>query len=122
MATKHVPIRTCIATGEKKSKNELMRFVLTKDGNVVVDPKDRIKGRGANLTMTLDAFDMAIKKRAFERALKLNQTLGENEVKVLRQSFEEAIEERNFRKGNQAVTIKIKKNDLDNILNIDTEE
>lgn len=122
MATKHVPIRTCIATGEKKSKNDLMRFVLTKEGNVAVDPKDRIKGRGANLTMTMDAFDMAIKKRALERALKLNQPLSESEVAGLRKSFEDAIEERTFRKGNQAVTIKIKKNDLDNILNIDTEE
>ena len=107
MATKHLPIRTCIATGKKCAKNELMRFVLGKDGKRLGDPKDQLKGRGANLSMNIEAFEIAIKKRALERALKLKRKLTAEEVECLRKSFIEGIEERNFRKGNQSVTIKV---------------
>ena len=116
MATKHIPIRTCIATGEKKGKSELMRFVLTPDGKLVVDPKDKEKGRGANLTMTLEAFDIAIKKHAFERALKLKHRLTEMEVEKLKKEFWDAVQERSFRKGNQSVTIKLTKEEYQKAL------
>ena len=118
MATKHIPIRTCIATGEKKSKNELMRFSLTNEGKVIVDPKDKAKGRGANLTMSADAFELAIKKRAFERALKLEKKLSEDEIAQLKKDFEEAIEERNFRKGNRAITIKVSKEEFEKVTKV----
>jgi len=115
MATKHMPIRTCIATGEKRCKNELMRFVLTKDEKVHVDPKDQLKGRGANLSMNIEAFDLAIKKRALERALKLKRQLTTEEVTQLRKDFIEGLEERSFRKGNQAVTIKVSQEEFDKV-------
>jgi hypothetical protein len=116
MATKHTPIRTCIATGEKKGKNELMRFVLVKDTDkVFVDPKDQLKGRGANLSMNIEAFELAIKKRAIERALKLDRKLSVEEIEQLRKDFLKAIEERSFRKGNQAVTIKVSQEEFQKV-------
>jgi predicted RNA-binding protein YlxR (DUF448 family) len=90
-----------------------MRFVLTPDGSVEVDPRDHLQGRGANLSMTVDAFDLAVKKKAFERSLKLGRSLAPAEVERLRNDFQEAIKEREFRKGNQSVTIKIDKETLD---------
>jgi predicted RNA-binding protein YlxR (DUF448 family) len=110
-----MPIRTCIATGEKRAKNELMRFVLTKEGKIFVDPKDQLKGRGANLSMNIEAFELAIKKRALERALKLKAQLTTEEIEKLRKDFIEGIEERNFRKGNQAVTIKVTQEEFEKV-------
>ena len=73
MAIRHVPIRTCIATGEKRPKNEMIRLVRIDSGEVVIDLKGKEKGRGANLTQTLEAFDLAVKKKIITKALKLEK-------------------------------------------------
>ncbi len=113
--TKHIPVRTCIATGIKKPKNELMRLVRDADGKVKVDPRSKLSGRGANLTMTMEAFDLAVKKKAIQRALKMEEPLNEEDLQQLRQEFHEAIEERTFRPKNKPVTIKVKKDDLEKL-------
>ena len=112
MATKHVPIRTCIATGEKKPKNELIRLVRTEDGKVAIDLKGKLKGRGANLSMTEEAFDLAVKKKAIERALKLDKKLSAGEVTTLKKEFLDAISEKKFRPTGKSVTIKVTKQKL----------
>lgn len=113
MATKHTPIRTCIGTGEKKAKNEMIRLVRKDDGTVVVDVKGKEKGRGANLLMDVAAFDLAVKKKAIGRALKLEHGLNATELADLRSKFIDAIAEKNFRKGNKHVTVKVTKADLE---------
>jgi hypothetical protein len=65
--------------------------------------------------MTIEAFDIAIKKRALERGLKLNRKLTAEEVEGLKKSFLEGIEERSFRKGNQAVTIKVSQKEFEKV-------
>ncbi len=110
---KHVPVRTCIATGEKKPKNELMRIVKLIDGTIKVDPRSKLEGRGANLSMTIEAFDIAIKKKALNRALKLQRALKPEEVEQLRIDFEHAIAEKAFRPKDKPVTIRVKKEDLE---------
>jgi predicted RNA-binding protein YlxR (DUF448 family) len=112
MATKHTPIRTCIGTGEKKPKNEMIRLVRREDGSVVVDVRGREKGRGANISMDISAFDLAVKKRAIGRALKLEKSLNQEQLALLRQQFLDAIEERKFRQGNKPVTVKITREQL----------
>lgn len=104
-------MRTCIATGIKKPKNELMRLV-NSDGSIKVDPRSKLSGRGANLTMTLEAFDLAIKKKAIQRALKLEKPLTKEAIQSLRVEFGQAIEERVFRPKDRPVTIRVKKEDL----------
>lgn len=106
---KHQPIRTCIATGDKKPKQELVRLVKTPDGEIVVDIYGKTRGRGANITPSLDCFDMAVKKKAINRALKLEKPLEGDELTSLRSVFAEAIEEKNFRPLNRPVTIKLRK-------------
>jgi predicted RNA-binding protein YlxR (DUF448 family) len=113
MTTKHVPIRTCIATGEKKPKFELLRIVQRSlDGKIVIDPKGKEKGRGANISMYPEALEIAFKKKAIERAFKLRSPLSEEEKTRLTAEFGQALHDREFRKGNQRVTIKISKLDL----------
>ena len=112
MKLKHVPIRTCIATGVKKPKNELIRLVRLGDGSVKVDAHGRERGRGANLDMKIEAFELAVKKRAIERALKLEKQLTVEQVEELRKDFLSAVEEKEFRPFNKPVTIRVKKEEI----------
>lgn len=114
---KHVPMRTCIATGIKLPKNELLRLVKTPDGVVKVDLKSKLEGRGANISMSMDSFDLAIKKRAIPRALKLERQLTKEEVEQLRVEFEQAIDEKKFRPKDKPVTIRVKKEEVEKLRN-----
>lgn len=111
---KHIPIRTCIVTKEKKPKRELMRLVRIGD-EVKVDPKGKERGRGANISMDVDVFDEAVKKHLIQKALKLKRKLSEEEVVKLRKTFIKAIDEKKFRKGSKPVTIKVSKGQLKKI-------
>ncbi len=43
----HIPIRTCIVCGSKRSKDDLIRLVVTLEGFVIRDDSGKEKGRGA---------------------------------------------------------------------------
>jgi predicted RNA-binding protein YlxR (DUF448 family) len=95
-------------TKERKPKMELMRLVRI-DGDVKVDPKGKIRGRGANISMDAKVFDEAAKKHMIERALKLEKKLSKEKLEKLRKEFIEAIEERKFRKGSKPVVVRVGK-------------
>ena len=64
---KHVPMRTCIGTGEKHPKREMVRLVRREDGHIVVDPTGKVPGsRGAYLSKSNAAAEQAIKRKALE--------------------------------------------------------
>jgi hypothetical protein len=104
---KHEALRTCIGTGKEFPKKEMIRFVRKFNGEVVIDLKGKEKGRGANLSMSQEAFELAVKKKAFQRTLKLTKPLSEAEIANLRKKFAEAIEQKQFRPSNKPVTIKV---------------
>ena len=116
---KHVPTRTCIATRVQKPKSEMVRLVRLPDPEdnsrfiVIVDASGKARGRGANLDSNIEAFELAVKKKAIENALKLERKLAENEVVTLRNDFLKLLEEREFRKGKQPVFLKVTKEELD---------
>ena len=43
----HQPIRTCVVCGAKRAKDQLRRLALDDRNHVVVDPRQRMNGRGA---------------------------------------------------------------------------
>lgn len=43
----HVPIRTCLSCGAKRSKGELIRLALTPENRIVRDDRGAYRGRGA---------------------------------------------------------------------------
>ena len=43
---KKIPMRTCVITGEKLPKKELIRVVRTPEGTVIVDETGKANGRG----------------------------------------------------------------------------
>jgi uncharacterized protein len=64
-----LPERTCIVTREQKPEAELIRFVLSPEGQVVPDLKRKLPGRGCWVTRSRELVAEAVKRQAFARAL-----------------------------------------------------
>ncbi|MBN9643270.1 YlxR family protein [Corynebacterium mendelii] len=88
MASSHVPERTCIASRRKTGSHKLVRVVVdtaasAANGTVTVvvpDPDHRLPGRGAWLTPSAQAYGLAVKKRAFNRAFKVSTPVDASAV------------------------------------------
>ncbi|WP_375499927.1 YlxR family protein [uncultured Jatrophihabitans sp.] len=72
------PIRTCIGCRQRAHDNDLLRVVAGPAGtdesiiNAVPDPRRRASGRGAWVHRDLACVDLAIRRRAFGRALRVS--------------------------------------------------
>ena len=66
---KAVPVRLCLGCHEPKAKNEMLRIVRTGDGNVLIDLKGKVSGRGAYICKTKACFEKALKSKALDRSL-----------------------------------------------------
>ncbi|MBF8377200.1 YlxR family protein [Alicyclobacillus mali] len=65
-----VPLRKCVGCQEMKPKAELTRVVRTPEGDIVLDSTGKRNGRGAYLCRSEACLQIAVKRRALERALK----------------------------------------------------
>ena len=78
------PVRTCIGCRSRATKRELLRVVAGTDAEgqwlVVPDPNGTAPGRGAHLHPTSACYDLAVRRRAFARALRLEQGLASTPV------------------------------------------
>ena len=89
---KHVPLRTCVACGEKKPQGELLR-VVSRGGEVPeLDAAGRAPGRGAYLCGRAACVEKAWTRRALERTLKLKAPAPA----VLKEKILAAIEQPNI--------------------------
>ena len=75
-------IRTCIGCRERAEKSTLVRVVAAGDPptSVVLDPDGRRPGRGAHLHPDPGCLELAVRRKAFGRALRLTGTLDLTEV------------------------------------------
>lgn len=69
---KKIPMRTCVITGEKLPKKELIRVVRTPEGNVIVDETGKANGRGAYLKKDLVTFEKAEKTKILNKKLEVD--------------------------------------------------
>lgn len=69
---KHVPQRTCVACRRTDAKRTLIRLVRDVDGHVHIDPTGKRNGRGAYLCNDPACWDQALRRRALERALRID--------------------------------------------------
>ena len=72
MKQKKIPMRSCVVTKEKYPKQELIRIVRTKDGNIMVDPTGKINGKGAYLKKDITVFEKAKKTKILDKILEVN--------------------------------------------------
>lgn len=79
---KHIPLRTCIACRQERSKRELVRVVRTPTAGVQVDLTGKLAGRGAYLCRSRACWEQALQGQRLAGALKT--TLSVDEVASLR--------------------------------------
>jgi predicted RNA-binding protein YlxR (DUF448 family) len=68
---KHIPERTCIACRKVDPKRSLVRLVRDELGRVAIDTTGKRAGRGAYLCHTPACWDLAVRRRGLERALRI---------------------------------------------------
>ena len=68
---KKIPMRTCVITGEKLAKKDLIRVVRTPEGNVIVDESGKANGRGAYLKKDIATFEKAEKTKILNKRLEV---------------------------------------------------
>ena len=81
------PVRTCVGCRERAAKSSLLRLVAAGDG-IIPDPQARLPGRGAYLHPSPECLELAQRRRAFPRALRVTGPLA---VEVLASYFSHAV-------------------------------
>ena len=82
-------MRTCVGCRERSAKSTLLRVVA--DGGLLVpDPTGRMPGRGASVHPDPRCVDLAEKRRAFPRALRLP---GPLDASLLREKVRESVQD-----------------------------
>lgn len=66
---KKIPLRKCVATGEMHPKKEMIRVVRSKEGEVSVDLTGKKSGRGAYVSKSESAIEIARKKKVLDNQL-----------------------------------------------------
>lgn len=86
-------LRTCIATRIRCGDSTLLRIVVDPQNASILlpDPRRRLPGRGAWLTPTTQALDLAEKRRAFSRALKVSTQVDTSRIREYLSEKEQAV-------------------------------
>ena len=84
---KKIPMRQCVGCREMKPKRELIRAVKSPDGEVSLDFKGKMPGRGAYLCPNSECLKKAMRSKALERAFSVQ--IPENIYDDLRRQMEE---------------------------------
>ncbi|WP_441251692.1 YlxR family protein [Kitasatospora sp. McL0602] len=79
------PERTCVGCRKRAAKHQLLRVVAV-EGECVPDLRGALPGRGAHLHPDLACLDLAVRRKAFPRAFRLQGALGTDALR----SFVEA--------------------------------
>lgn len=66
---KKIPMRSCVVTGEKLEKKELIRIVRDNTNHVFIDTTGKANGRGAYLKKDLEVIKKAKKNKILDRRL-----------------------------------------------------
>ena len=75
-------LRRCIACGEQKEKNELIRIVKPKDEDIEIDLNGKKNGRGAYICKNEECLNKVIKTRKLARNFEIE--INENFYEKLR--------------------------------------
>lgn len=62
-------MRKCVVSNEMKPKKEMIRIVISKEGEVNIDPSGKMNGRGAYVSIEPTIVQTAWDKRILDRVL-----------------------------------------------------
>ena len=65
---KKIPLRQCVGCREMKPKKELIRVVRSPEGDVSLDFKGKLPGRGAYVCRDAQCLERAIRQKGLERS------------------------------------------------------
>ena len=68
---KKIPMRSCVVTGEKCEKKDLIRVVRDNTGRVFIDTTGKANGRGAYLKRDIEVINKAKKNKILDRRLEV---------------------------------------------------
>ena len=71
---RHVPLRKCVACGNRTTKSELTRIVVTPEGAVEVDSTGKLLGRGAYVCGDSRCAPESLRRGQMEYALRKKLT------------------------------------------------
>lgn len=83
---KKMPVRQCVGCGNQCDKRDLIRVVRTPEGDITIDFKGKMNGRGAYLCKDPACLVKAIKNKGLERAFKMS--IPEETVNRLKEELE----------------------------------
>lgn len=103
---KFAPERTCIVTRETRAKEELLRFVIGPEGQLVADVSGKLPGRGLYTLPSRLTVAEAIAKKSFARAAKQPVSIAEGFLDLLQSQLERRVADTLSiaRKAGQVVT------------------
>ena len=81
------PLRKCLATNERLAKKDLIRIVRNNEGKVFIDLTGKANGRGAYIKKSLEAIEIAKKRKCFQKALEceVDENIFEELIKIVNQ-------------------------------------
>ena len=68
---KKIPMRSCVVTGEKLEKKDLIRVVRDNTNNVFIDTTGKANGRGAYLKKDIEVIKRAKQNKILDRRLEV---------------------------------------------------
>ena len=82
---KKTPMRRCLATNQSFPKKDLLRIVRTPEGEVRVDLSGKLNGKGAYISKSEEALNIARTRKVLDRALetKVPEEIYEEILKVI---------------------------------------
>ena len=89
---KKKPQRSCVSCRTVRDKSDLLRVVVTPEGDVRYDPTGKLAGRGAYLCRNEECITAELKKAA-KLSKGLKKPLTDEEIKELAKSLLESIKE-----------------------------
>lgn len=94
MPEPHLPVRTCIATGEEGPPERMIRFVVGPGGDAVPDLARRLPGRGMWVRADRAALERAVERKLFSKAARASVTTSADLVqRVERLLLERALDD-----------------------------
>lgn len=80
-----VSLRTCIITRNIKDKKDLLRIVVNKDNQVLIDLKQNLAGRGFYITFEKEIVEKFLKSNYLKKRFKID--LSETLIQDLKNLF-----------------------------------